>query len=56
MSFFSFTKLENRKVEQVPLGVVGTSGKGEEVGKGKRRVNMVQIVCTYVYICKNDTF
>jgi hypothetical protein len=28
----------------------GTSQRGEEVGKGCRRVNMVQILCTHV--CK----
>jgi hypothetical protein len=35
MSFFcSFTKLENRGAEQVLLGVIGTSGREEEVRKG----------------------
>jgi hypothetical protein len=29
---------------------VGTSGKREKVGKGCRKVNMVQILCTHV--CK----
>jgi hypothetical protein len=31
--FFSYTKLENRRMEQVLPGVFGTSGRGEEVGK-----------------------
>jgi hypothetical protein len=42
--------LENRKEEQV-----GTSGSGEDVGKGCRRVNMVQILCTHVCKQKNET-
>jgi hypothetical protein len=43
--------LENRRV-QPPAGVggVGTSERGEEVGKGCMRVNIVQILCSY--ICK----
>jgi hypothetical protein len=32
--FFSFTKLENRRVEKALSGGVGTSGRGENVGKG----------------------
>jgi hypothetical protein len=31
--FFSYTKSKNTKVQHVQLGVVGTSGKKEEVGK-----------------------
>jgi hypothetical protein len=31
-------------------GAVGTSRRGVEVGKGGRRMNMVQIMCTHV--CK----
>jgi hypothetical protein len=38
--FFPFTKLENRKAEQVLPGDVGTSGRGKEEEKGYRRVNM----------------
>jgi hypothetical protein len=30
--FFSFTKSENRRAEQVLHGEVGTSGRGKEVG------------------------
>jgi hypothetical protein len=36
MSFFfifSYTKSENRRAEQVLPGGIGTSGRGEEVGK-----------------------
>jgi hypothetical protein len=42
--------LENRRVEQALLGwgeEVEISGRGEEVGKGCKRVNMVQILCTH---------
>jgi hypothetical protein len=34
---------------------VGTSGSGEKVGKGHRRVNMVKILCTHICKWKNDT-
>jgi hypothetical protein len=41
MSFFSFTKLENRKVQQVlPVGV-GTIVMGDEVQKDSGGLNMV---------------
>jgi hypothetical protein len=55
MFFFSFTKSEDRRVEQVLPGEVGTSGIGEEVGKGCGRVNIVQILCIQVCKWKNDT-
>jgi hypothetical protein len=54
MSFF-FTKLENRKAEQVLSGGVFTNGRGEDVGKKCRRMNMVKILYTYVYKWKNET-
>jgi hypothetical protein len=50
LSFFFFYKIREQEV----CGV-GTSGKGEDVVKGCRRVNMVQILCTHVYKWKNDT-
>jgi hypothetical protein len=56
MSFFSFTKSENRRMEQVLPGGLGTSGRVEEVGKGCGRVNIVQILCTHVCKWKNDTY
>jgi hypothetical protein len=38
-----------------PVGEGGTSGSGEEAGKGDRRGNMVQ-KCVHLYVkCKNDT-
>jgi hypothetical protein len=39
--FFSYTKLGNKKAEQILPGGAGTSGRGKEMGKGHRRVNMV---------------
>jgi hypothetical protein len=47
---FSFTKLENRRMEQILSGGVDTSGRGEKVGKGCGRVNIVQILCTHVIL------
>jgi hypothetical protein len=34
---------------------VDTSGRGEEVGKGCERVNMVQILCIHIWKWKNET-
>jgi hypothetical protein len=60
MSFFflfSSTKSENRRAEQVlPRVGVGSSGKEEVAGKGGRRVNIVQKMCTHVCKCKNETW
>jgi hypothetical protein len=42
--FFSYKKLEEGGTGPV-LGV-GTGGRGKEVGRGYRRVNMVQILYT----------
>jgi hypothetical protein len=54
--FSSVTKSKNRRVDQGPIWVrVGTSGRGEEVGKVCRKVNIVQILCTHVCKWKNDT-
>jgi hypothetical protein len=49
--FFSSTKLESRKVEQILCVGAGTMG-GEVVGRG-RRMNIVWILCTHVCKCKN---
>jgi hypothetical protein len=54
-SFFFNTKLENRRAEQVLPEGTGTSGKGEEVGKWWRRVNMAQSLCTHVCKWKKGT-
>jgi hypothetical protein len=36
------------------LGKVDTSGKGDEVGKGCERMNMVQTLCTHACKKKKD--
>jgi hypothetical protein len=53
---FSSTKLENSRAEQVCQGQWGLVpiGRMEMAEKGDRRVNMVQILCTHVWKCKND--
>jgi hypothetical protein len=54
MSFFFFTKLKNRKVEQVLSGgwvPVGGGGGRERVWEGE----YVQLLCTYVCRWKNET-
>jgi hypothetical protein len=48
VTLFSFTKSENRKVEQGPVWKAGTSGKREEREKRYRRVHMIQTLCTRV--------
>jgi hypothetical protein len=55
MLFFSFTKPENKRAEQILPGGVGTSGSGEEVGKRCRRMDVVEILCTHVCKQKNET-
>jgi hypothetical protein len=49
ISFFCFTKLENRRIG-LARGEADTNGNREEVGKECGRVNIVQILCTCVYI------
>jgi hypothetical protein len=47
--FFFFIKSDNRRAEQVcPVGRIGPSGRGEVVGEGDRRVNIVQKMCTHI--------
>jgi hypothetical protein len=48
-------KSDNRVVEQVLPGGVGTGGSREDVGKGCGRVNILQIFCTRVCKFKNET-
>jgi hypothetical protein len=50
--------LRNQRREgqhEVQFGGIGGNGTVEDVGKGCRKVNMVQILCTHVYEWKNDT-
>jgi hypothetical protein len=55
-SLFASTKLEKGgRKKSYPEGRAGTSRKGEMFGKGGRRVNMLQKICTHVSKCKNDT-
>jgi hypothetical protein len=55
MSFFFFTKLENRRVEQVLFGG-WFQWKVKDIETGYRRVNMVQVLCTNVCKWKNETY
>jgi hypothetical protein len=56
MSFFSFYKIrEQEDGTGLTWSGVGTNGNGEEMGKGYRRVNLVQIMCTHVYKQNNGT-
>jgi hypothetical protein len=52
-SLFSSTKWENRRGNKsCPGARTGTSGSGKMMGKGGRRVNTVQTMCTHVGKCK----
>jgi hypothetical protein len=53
--FFSLTKSENKRSEQILSGEVGSSGRGEDVGKGYGRVNMVKFLWTHECKWKNAT-
>jgi hypothetical protein len=44
----SFFKNREQEVKLVPVWGVGTSGRGEDIRKGCRRVNMVDILYTHV--------
>jgi hypothetical protein len=46
MSFF-FSKSREQEDKTGPVWEVGTSGRGEDIRKGCRRVNMVGIFCTH---------
>jgi hypothetical protein len=51
MSFFFFYKIRKKKrTGQFLPGGNGTSGRGEDVGKGCVRVNIVQLL--YTHVCK----
>jgi hypothetical protein len=51
---FSSTKPENRKAEQVLLEKGCYQWEREVAEKAGSRVNIVQILCTDIYRCKND--
>jgi hypothetical protein len=48
-----YSKMEDKKVQQ-ELSGVGTSGRREDMRKGCRRVNVVEIFCANVW--KNETY
>jgi hypothetical protein len=50
MSLFFFYKMGEQEGRTCPFWGVDTSERGEDVGKGCGRVNMVQILSTHV--CK----
>jgi hypothetical protein len=50
MSFFPIYKIGEQEIRTGSGGEVGISGRGEEVGKGCGKVNIVQILRTHV--CK----
>jgi hypothetical protein len=56
-SLFSSAKSEKRRQNR-SCGVgwrhVGTSGSRQMAGKGDKRVNIMQKMCTHVCKCKND--
>jgi hypothetical protein len=56
MSFFSFTKSENKRVEQI---LPEWGGRlilvGEDVEKGCGRANVVELLYTHVCKWKNET-
>jgi hypothetical protein len=52
---FFFHKNREQEDSRVLSGGVVTSGREEDVGRGYRRVNMVQILCTHVCKLKNET-
>jgi hypothetical protein len=49
-----FYKSGEQEVREGSVWGVGTNGSGEDVGRGCRRVNMVQIFCTHVCKWKNE--
>jgi hypothetical protein len=53
--FIFFYTIGEQEGRTGPVEGVGTSGRGDEVGKGHGRVNMVQILCTHVCKWKNET-
>jgi hypothetical protein len=54
MSFFFIYKFGEQGVRTGLAWVVGTSERGEELGKRYGRVNIVQTLCTHVCKWKND--
>jgi hypothetical protein len=53
--FLSLAKSKNRREEQILPGGIDTSRRGKDMGKGCKRVNMVQILCTHEWEWRKDT-
>jgi hypothetical protein len=53
--FFFFYKNGEQESRIGSVWVVGSSWTGEDMGRGCRRVNTVQILCTHVYKWRNET-
>jgi hypothetical protein len=51
----SFSKNGEQEGKTGPIWGAGTSGKGEDIRKGCRRMNMVEILCIYVCKWENET-
>jgi hypothetical protein len=56
MSFFSFTKLGNRRAEQVLPGGLVLVGGGRWRRNGIGMVNIMQLLYTHVCKWKNETY
>jgi hypothetical protein len=46
--------METRKRKTSPVWEVGTSGREENIRKGCKRVNMIEMLYTYVYKGKSE--
>jgi hypothetical protein len=51
----SFFKNGGQEDKTGPVWRAGTSGKGEDIRKGCRRMNVVEIFCTHGCKWKNET-
>jgi hypothetical protein len=50
-----FLKNEEREGKTGPVWGVGTNGRGKNMRKRYKKVNMVEIFCTHVCKWKNET-
>jgi hypothetical protein len=55
LSFFFLFKIRDQKGSIGPVWGVGINGKGDDMGKGCRRVNMVKILCIHMCKWENET-
>jgi hypothetical protein len=54
-SFFFFYEIREQEDRTGPVWGAGSSGKREDVGRGCKKENMVQILCPHICKWKNDT-